>query len=129
MIPQYTQAGLLNDMRILSTPASIDNTSTCAGQEDYVAMGYNAAKKAVAVAEKLEYILAIELLSVFEAQSFVEHKGEIGPVSAAVYAEIGKQVPKMERDIFLYPHIVFLKELIHSGRLAALVEELTGPLK
>lgn len=45
MIPQYTQAGLLNEMRILSTPASIDNTPTCGNQEDYVAMGYNATKK------------------------------------------------------------------------------------
>lgn len=68
MIPQYTQAGLLNEMRILSTPASIDNTPTCGNQEDYVAMGYNATKKALIAAEKLEYILAIELLSVYEAQ-------------------------------------------------------------
>src|SRR5699024_4411417 len=41
MIPQYTQAGLLNDMRILSSPAVIDNVPTCGNQEDYVAMGYN----------------------------------------------------------------------------------------
>ncbi|UQZ88330.1 histidine ammonia-lyase [Deltaproteobacteria bacterium Smac51] len=129
MIPQYTQAGLLNDMRILSTPASIDNTPTCAAQEDYVAMGYNAAKKAVAVAEKLEYILAIELLSVFEAQNFLEHGKKCGAASEAVYAEIGKHVPKMEQDMFLYPHIIYLKELIHSGRLATVVEELIGPLK
>ena len=26
MIPQYTQAGLLNEMRILATPQTIDNT-------------------------------------------------------------------------------------------------------
>ena len=59
MIPQYTQAGLLNDMRILSYPATVDCTPTCGNQEDYVAMGYNACKKAVDISEKLEYILAI----------------------------------------------------------------------
>lgn len=129
MIPQYTQAGLLNDMRILATPASIDNTPTCANQEDYVAMGYNAAKKAVIVAEKLESILAIELLSVFAAQSFVTHGQKISRVGTAIYEEIGKRIPKMERDIFLYPHIVFLQELIHTGKFNALAEELIGPLK
>ena len=60
MIPQYTQAGLLNEMRVLCSPATIDNTPTCGNQEDYVAMGYFACRKAVTVAEKLEYILAIE---------------------------------------------------------------------
>ena len=50
MIPQYAQAGLLNDMRMLCTPATIDNTPTCGNQEDYVSMGYNSAKKSIQVA-------------------------------------------------------------------------------
>ena len=49
MIPQYTQAGLLNDMKILSTPASVDSVTTSANQEDYVSMGYNACKKMLSV--------------------------------------------------------------------------------
>ncbi len=129
MIPQYTQAGLLNDMRILSSPASVDNTPTCAGQEDYVAMGYNAAKKAVAVAEKLEYILAIELLSAFQAQDFLEPGLKRGAGSAAVLEAVGRRVPRMSEDIYLYPHINCLRELIHSGELVRLAEERTGPLK
>lgn len=129
MIPQYTQAGLLNDMRILCTPASIDNTPTCASQEDYVAMGYNAAKKAVAIAEKLEYILAIELLSVFATQGFMADSGGRSPATNAVLEEIGHQVPKLEHDTFLLPHITYLKDLIHSGSLVDLTEKITGPLK
>ena len=128
MIPQYSQAGLLNDMRILSTPASIDNTPTCCSQEDYVAMGYNAAKKSAEVAARLEYILAIELLSVFEAQSFVDEKLRRSRASAAVLSEIGGKVPRIDEDIFLHPHIEYLKELIHSGRLLELVENEIGPL-
>jgi len=129
MIPQYTQAGLLNDMRILCTPASIDNTPTCASQEDYVAMGYNAAKKAVAVVDKLEYILAIELLSVFAAQDFMNTTLRRGSASLAVLTEIGRHVPKLERDLYLFPHINYLKDLIHSGTLVRIAEEKTGPLK
>lgn len=128
MIPQYTQAGLLNDMKILSAPSSVDNISTCGNQEDYVAMGYNASKKARQIAEKLEYILAIELLSITQAQQFTEDGLEPGSVSKAILEEIGKTVPMIEEDIFLYPHILKLRELIHSTRLVGLAEREIGSL-
>lgn len=129
MIPQYTQAGLLNEMRVLASPATVDNTSTCGNQEDYVAMGYFACKKAGLVAEKLEYILAIELLSNYQAQQFQDKDVSVSTVSAAVYKELGRQIPVMENDMLLAPHIEYLKELIHSGRLTELAEEVAGELK
>lgn len=129
MIPQYTQAGLLNDMKILSAPATVDNISTCGNQEDYVAMGYNASKKALQIAEKLEYILAIELLSVTQAQQFTEDGLEPGSVSKAILKEIGETVPMIQEDIFLYPHILKLRELIHSNRLIELAERAVGTLR
>lgn len=128
MIPQYTQAGLLNDMRILSTSATIDNTPTCGNQEDYVAMGYNASKKAGPVAEKLEYILAIELLSAFQAQPFLDPELKRGRATAHILEEISQHVPLMEQDMYLYPHIEYLRDLIHSGRLVELAEEVVGEL-
>lgn len=128
MIPQYSQAGLLNDMRILSTSAVIDNTPTCCNQEDYVAMGYNASKKALQVVEKLEYILAIELLSGFQAQQFLDADLPRSSVTALVLNELGKHVPVMKEDMFLHPHIEYLRGLIHSGELVRLVERIIGPL-
>ena len=128
MIPQYTQAGLLNDMKILSHPATVDGIPTCGNQEDYVAMGYNASKKAKQIVEKLEYILAIELLSIFQAHQYVEGGLLPGAVSRAVIEEISKAVPVMEEDIYLYPHINTLKELIDSGKIIDLAEEIVGEL-
>jgi histidine ammonia-lyase len=128
MIPQYTQAGLLNDMKILSHPATVDGIPTCGNQEDYVAMGYNASKKARQVVDKLEFILAIELLSVFQAHQFIEEDLLPGGASKAVLDEIALTVPVMEEDIFLYPHINTLRDLLHSGRLIELVEEKIGRL-
>lgn len=129
MIPQYAQAGLLNEMRMLATPSTIDNTPTCGNQEDYVSMGYNACKKAGPVAEKLEYILAIELLSAFEAQQFLDPDVKRSSASAAVLKEIGKEVPVMDKDVFLHPYIEYLKEFIHSGELVRVIESVTGELK
>lgn len=128
MIPQYSQAGILNDMRILCHPATIDSISTCGNQEDYVSMGYNACKKGILVAEKLEYILAIELLSVYQAHQFVQEGLEPGTATKAVLEEIKSRVPVMEEDMYLYPYIEELKDIIHSGRIIGLVEEKIGKL-
>ncbi len=122
MIPQYTQAGLLNDMKILSHPATVDGIPTCGNQEDYVAMGYNASKKSRQIVDKLEFILAIELLSIYQAHQFVEEDISPGSASKAVLEEISRTVPVMEEDMYLYPHINTLKDLIHSGQIIDLVE-------
>ena len=123
MIPQYTQAGLLNDMRILCWPGSVDNTPTCGDQEDYVAMGYNAAKKGGVIAEKLEYILAIELLSAYETRTVSVSNAERSPVTAKIYDLVSEKVPLMEKDEFLYDSIEYIRDLIHSGRLVDLVQK------
>ena len=129
MIPQYAQAGLINEMRGLATPSTIDNTPTCGNQEDYVAMGYYACKKAGPIAEKLEYVLAMELLSAFQVQQFVDPDVARSSATAAVLAEIGAHVPVMEQDMLLYPHIEYLKDFIHSGELLRVAESVTGALK
>ncbi len=128
MIPQYTQAGLLGDMKILSHPSTVDCIPTCGDQEDYVAMGYNACKKARQISDKLEYILAIELLSVYEAHQFCDKKLQCGRASKAVLDEIAKTTPHIENDIYLYPHIQNIKSLIHNKKIIDLVEEKIGKL-
>ena len=129
MVPHYSQAGLLNDMKILSHPATVDSIPTCGNQEDYVGMGYNAAKKAAQVAEKLEYVLAIELLSAFETKPFLPESQRRSRATARLEEVIGEEVPVMEHDVYLYPHITRLRELIHSGRLIELVELEIGELR
>lgn len=128
MIPQYTQAGLLNEMKILCTPAVIDSIPTCGGQEDYVSMGYNASRKAVKVAEKLEYILAIELLSAYQAHQFMDGLKPSQAVQALM-DEITIHVPMIEEDIFIQKYIEDLKNLIHTGKLIKVIEKVTGELE
>ncbi len=128
MIPQYTQAGLLNDMKMLSHPATIDNIPTCADQEDYVAMGYNSAKKAREVAKKLEGILAIELLSIYCAHQFINSPLSPGTASKVVLELIAQYVPVLEEDTYLYPHIQTMIHLVHSHKILDCVEEKIGKL-
>lgn len=128
MIPQYTQAGLINEMRVLAHPGTIDQTPTCGNQEDYVAMGIFSCDKSRLLAHKLEYILAIELFGDYEAQQFQDSEVEVAPASRAVYERLGKDIPVMKDDMLLSPHIEFLRDLIHSGELLNVVQNITGTL-
>lgn len=129
MIPQYTQAGLLNDMKILSTPSTIDNIPTCGDQEDYVAMGYNSSKKARKISKNLEYILAIELLSAYQAHGFIDNFNDMcSDATKVVFELIESKVNIIENDVYLYPYIDHLYDLIHSGKLLNAVTEKIGKL-
>lgn len=128
MIPQYAQAGILNNLKMLAHPATADSVSTSAGQEDYVTMGYNACKKAAEAAEKLEYILAIEVFSAYQAQQFLEADAKRGKGTAAAYAVLSENIPVMEKDMYLYPGIEWIKDWIHNGGLLETVENAVGKL-
>ncbi|MFN0290680.1 histidine ammonia-lyase [Pedobacter helvus] len=67
MITQYTAASIASENKQLCTPASIDSIVSSNGQEDHVSMGANAATKCLRVAENVERILAIELITATQA--------------------------------------------------------------
>ncbi|MFI5171899.1 MAG: histidine ammonia-lyase [Chitinophagales bacterium] len=70
MIPQYVAASIVSQNKQLCTPASVDSISSCNEQEDHVSMGANAATKCLRVAENIEKVLAIELLTAAQAFEF-----------------------------------------------------------
>lgn len=129
MIIQYSSAGLLNEIKILSAPASVDSIPTCAFQEDYVSMGYNAAMKAQKVVKLAEYILGNELLTAAQAAGLRPHQ-ELGSaeVTAKVVAAVREKAPFMEHDHYIYPDMEWARELVHSGRVRELAEDKIGKM-
>jgi histidine ammonia-lyase len=67
MVTQYTAAALVNENKVLSTPASVDTIPTCQLQEDSVSMGGTSGYKLAQVIENCRQILAIELLLAMQA--------------------------------------------------------------
>ncbi len=63
MIAQVSAVSLLNEMKVLAHPASVDNVPTSAGKEDHVSMGMTAATKLRSIVENAEYVVAIELMA------------------------------------------------------------------
>jgi len=129
MISQYTQAGLLNDMKLLSAPCVSDNISTCAGQEDYVSMAYNSAKKSRKVANNLAYILAIELLCTVQAFGFLNDGLEPCKVSKSVIKTLRKEIPFIDKDMQTSPFVEHLKEFILDNKLSKIAKNEIGSLE
>lgn len=116
MIIQYTAAGLLGEMKVLSHPASVDSVSTCGNQEDPVSFAYNAAMKAYKVSQKLESVLAIEVLVGCQALDF-HAVDKAASATRAVYDLVRSVVPVAEQDRAFYADIVSVTEQLRSGAL------------
>jgi histidine ammonia-lyase len=70
MMLQVTAVALLNEAKVLSHPASVDNVPTDGGKEDHVSMGMTAAVKMRSIVDIAEMATAIELLTGAQALEF-----------------------------------------------------------
>lgn len=84
MIPQYAAAGIVSENKVLVHPASADSIPTCENTEDHVSMGSIAARQALQIAENVEKITAIAIMTGFYAltmrlEQFAAMKMESSP--------------------------------------------------
>lgn len=123
MIAQYTQAGIVSELKRLAAPASVDSIPTSAMQEDHVSMGWSAGLKLRRSIDGLSRVIAIELLT---AARGIEMRGETpSPVSASVIAAIRERVPGAGPDRYLAPDIAASVELVQSGALLEAARSVT----
>ncbi|GHV74095.1 histidine ammonia-lyase [Spirochaetia bacterium] len=130
MILQYSSAGILGEMRVLAHPASIDAIPTCALQEDYVSMGYNAALKARETAGLLEYVIGNELLAAVQALE-LKAGGKLSPSRFAeqMVKAVREKAPFMAEDHYISADMEWTRELVYSGRVRRIAEELIGTME
>ena len=116
MIAQYTQAGLVSENKLLSTPASIDSIPSSGMQEDHVSMGWAAARKLRKVVENTARILAIELVTSARA---IEMRGGLkhSPATGNVIAKLRTKVEGVGPDRFLSPELEAAVVLVQSGEI------------
>ncbi|PZQ88094.1 MAG: histidine ammonia-lyase [Leifsonia xyli] len=115
MIAQYTQAGIVSELKRLAVPASVDSIPTSAMQEDHVSMGWSAARKLRRAIDGLGQVLAIEVLT---AARGIELRGEgSSPVVSRVVAALRTRVPGAGPDRFLAPDIAAAALAVADGTL------------
>jgi len=97
MIAQYTAASIVNQNKMLCSPASVDSIVSCNGQEDHVSMAANAATKARRVVLNLERLLAIEFMTAMQA---LEYRRPLwsSPTIEAWWSAYRQVVPRLGAD-------------------------------
>lgn len=127
MVAQYTQAGMVGEMKRLAVPASVDSIPSSALQEDHVAMGWSAARKLRRSVDALGRVLAIEVMAAARA---LDLRAPLEPAvgTGAAVARLRAQVAGPGPDRHLAPEIEAVVELVFSGTLVAAVEDAIGPL-
>jgi histidine ammonia-lyase len=123
MIPHVTAVALLNEAKVFSHPASVDNLPTSGGKEDHVSMGMTGALKFRTIVENAEYLLAIELLAAAEALEFRRPlKGGVGVERA--YQTVRALVPPSIEDRSMSRDIEVIAAALREGKFDSETEKL-----
>ena len=120
MIAQYTQAGIVSELKRLAMPASVDSIPSSAMQEDHVSMGWSAARKLRRALDGLTTVLAVEYLTAARALD-LRAPLRPGPATAAALALLRTEVDGPGPDRHLAPEIAAAAELVRSGELLGAV--------
>ncbi|GAA3741216.1 histidine ammonia-lyase [Leifsonia bigeumensis] len=118
MIAQYTQAGIVSELKRLAMPASVDSIPSSAMQEDHVSMGWSAARKLRRAIDGLGRVIAIELLTSARAMD-LRAPIQPGPVASAVRARLRTRVEGPATDRYLAPEIAAAHDMVLDGSLLA----------
>jgi histidine ammonia-lyase len=67
MVTQYVAASIVSENKVLVHPASADSVPTCENTEDHVSMGTIAARQAIEIADNVEDIVTIAVMTGYYA--------------------------------------------------------------
>jgi histidine ammonia-lyase len=127
MIAQYTQAGLVSEMKRLAVPASVDSIPSSAMQEDHVSMGWHAARKLRKSVDALARVIAIELMVAARA---IDLRTPLAPSpgTGAALKTLRTHVAGPGQDRWLTPEIEASYQLVISRSILNSVEKVIGVL-
>ena len=125
MIPQYTAAALLNELRGMGTPAT-DNTSVSGGQEDHVSMSATSALQVRRAVDNVRTAVAVELLTGAQAAEFLDDELQHGIGTGTAYDLVREVVPPLDQDRSLAAEMEAVSDLIGEGLLDSAVAEALG---
>lgn len=119
---QYIPTSLVAECKILCTPASIQSIPSNGENQDVVSMGLIAARKLRDIKERVEYVLAVELLVACQA---LNERGteRLDGVIKDLFNYFRFHIPANDKDRILSKDIERTKNLIHNQELVQLVKK------
>ena len=128
MIAQYTQAGIVSELKRLAVPASVDSIPSSAMQEDHVSMGWAAGRKLRRAIDGLNRVLAIEAMTAARATELRAPSAPAAATAAVIEALRAREVGGPGADRYLSPDIEAAVGAVHDGVVVTAAESVTGPL-
>ena len=127
MIAQYTQAGIVSELKRNANPASADSIPSSAMQEDHVSLGWSAARKLRRSIDGLQRVLGIEILTAARA---IDMRGATpAPGTKAAIDVLRRVVEGPGTDRYLSPEIEHSVALVKDGSYVDAVEAVVGALR
>jgi histidine ammonia-lyase len=125
MIAHVTAAALASENKSLAHPASVDSLPTSANQEDHVSMATFGARRLGPMLDNTAHIIGIELLAAAQGFEFLRPLQSSAALEQ-VHALVRQTCPAMPTDHYMAPDIAHAFELVGSGALTALVQDVGG---
>ena len=123
MIAHVTAASLTSENKTLSHPASVDNITTSAGQEDFVSMAPWAGQKLLKIQDNIFNIIAIELM-VSGAANYISSSINKSGKGSKVIIELLNSICNYEKgDRTLTKEIELISNLVRNGKLYEIVNK------
>ena len=116
MMAQVTAAALVSECGTLAHPASVDSIPTSGNQEDHVSMAPWCARKFREVLDRIEKLVAVELLAGATALRFRRPLRSSAALEAVV-REITRQVPLPNGDFPPHGPIEAIAALVRRGAI------------
>lgn len=117
MIAHVAAVALLNEMKVLAHPSSVDSLPTSGGKEDHVSMGMTGALKLRTIVENAERCIAIELIAAAEGLEYRRPlKAGLGVCRA--FDRLRGMVPRLDEDRVLAPEIQRVADAVGRGEFA-----------
>lgn len=123
MIAHVTAASLASENKTLSHPASVDNITTSAGQEDFVSMAPWAGQKLLKIQNNIFNIIAIELL-VSGAANYISSSVNKSGKGSKVVIELLNSICSYEKgDRTLTKEIELIRNFVKNGKFYNIVNK------
>lgn len=111
MAGQYLSASMVNENKILASPACVDSIPGNVGVEDHVSMGMTAARKLRQIVENCRVVLALELLAAAQALDIRKVKPQ-GSGTGELYKALRKKVKTLIKDRIIAEDVASAVEVL-----------------
>jgi len=112
---QFTATSTTAENQTLSNPMYVHSIPNNNDNQDIVSMGTNAALMTKRVIENSFEVLAIEMITIAQAISYLKLEDKVSTKTKAMFDKVREIVPVFKEDIIMYPYVNGMKDVLMNN--------------